>query len=594
MPVMKFSNINESDRSLNSLCNGFANYNWGYDAHHFFSPEGWYSTQPDDPYARIYELQQLAQAMHQANLGVIYDVVYNHTYLAETLENIAPGWYYRQNHEMKISGHTGAGAGLETRLPMTRKLIIESLIHYVKYYGADGFRFDLVSFFDHETIKLIRQEAGKTYDTTDYNQLILHGEGWNFTDLPENQACTKSNPPDKSLHFALFNDTLRDGLMGHLLNRGSIHGKTDEMSRLASGISAGIKDMNPGPVPFNRPDFFAPYNMFASEPEQCLNLISIHDGFTLWDKLNLTVNCSAEKRIQLFCQAATVLFTSQGKIIWHGGEEFLRSKPLGDMGKEPWRAHSTDFAESREGIRFFQENSFGSPDFTNMIRRSPWGIDGQIRMQQVSDYISGLIDIRKKIPSLHFTSSEEINENFSFIHPIIANTSNNSFLFSSFKAKDMKTLILRFINGPAFATCYLCGEVHPKGTDGNPPHNPFALTFDANGKASYTFSAHEIQAFDIGKWGSNLGLKLKLTFQPGAWDSPDYAYTAHGNNIIFPQAVNEKGEVVIDLSIPDFTTPSFPEPTSHMAFRINVWDTSSGFSKRRRRFCLGCRRQEVF
>jgi len=571
MPVMNFYTVNEKDKSLYAVHNNLANYNWGYDVHHFFAPEGWYSAEPDNPYSRIYEVQNLAKQLHNNNLGVIYDVVYNHTYLAETLENISPGWYYRHNSESRISGHTGAGAGLETRHPMTRKLIIESLKHYIKYFGANGFRFDLLSFFDHETLKLIRDEAGKEYNSANSSDLLLYGEGWEFTDLPSEIACTKLNPPPSEISFALFNDCLRDGLMGHNTGKGLLQGDSSGLSKLAASITGGCFDFNPGAVVFNNQDFFYPYNLFSKEPEQTLNFISVHDGFTLWDKINLTVDSSRDEKIRRLCQAATVLFTSQGKILWHGGEEFIRTKPLGENDREPWRAHTSDIAEPFENVRHFHENSFGASDFTNMVRRNiPYS-------EKIIAYVKGLNEIRKAL-KISLPSSEQIRLRLRFIEPAALTKENGSYRFISFSDIAIPSLTFNFVNGPADSLYYLCGEIHPKGTDGNPLNNPFAVRFDVSGNGYLSLNRRDIESFNKGKWGSEYGIKIKLVKTPGEWDSPSGSYSPQGNNVLLPQAINENFEILIDLSQPDCICPAPLPQEKYLAFILDLSDKQLAYS----------------
>lgn len=563
MPVMKFYTINENDRSQYGVQNGYANYNWGYDAHHYFSPEGWYSSDPGDPYCRIRELQALAQQIHQHNMGLVYDVVYNHTYIAETLENYCPGWFYRQMPGHRISGHTGAGAGLESRLPMTRKLMIDSLKHYIIYYGADGFRFDLLSFTDHETIRQIRQEAGTCYHTEHPGNLLLHGEGWNFSDLPAGEACTKLNPPDATLEVSLFNDSMRDGLMGHLTGTGMLHGNTENAHLLISAVTASCKEFHPGPIPINHEAYYHPYCTYTTQPAQCLNFISIHDGFTLWDKINITQPLSRNEKIRRLCQAATVLFTTQGKLMWYGGEEFLRSKPAGDFDREPWRTHSSDFAEPFENVNRFHENSFGASDFTNMIRNNTPG------SEPVVAYLCGLSEIRKKL-GIPLASLQEIQSNIRFLNfndETEKKTTHAPML--SFGDPAIPSLTLRFINGPAHATCYICGEVHPEGTDGNPPSNPFAVRFDAYGTGFITFTPKQMAQFHPGKWGTGYGIRIKLVNTPGQWDYIPYAYTTGGNNTLLPQAISEDFEIVVDLHETDAVCPAPVPALPFLAFTIS-------------------------
>jgi len=118
MPLFDFATVDDFKKG----------YNWGYDPHHFFTPEGWYSSNPDDPYSRLNELISLVSVIHDNKLGVILDVVYNHVFEESTIDAGAPGCYFRRNSLGDVSFHTGAGPSLESRNPMVRKLIISSLL----------------------------------------------------------------------------------------------------------------------------------------------------------------------------------------------------------------------------------------------------------------------------------------------------------------------------------------------------------------------------------------------------------------------------------------------------------------------------------
>ena len=160
LPIMKFFTVEETNRDFSGQDSRQSNYNWGYDSLSYFSPEGWFSSDATNPYTRILELKELINELHNNKIGVILDVVYNHSFSVETFENLAPGCYFRLDENLNISKHTGAGPTIESRRWAVRKLIIDSLKHYVEFYKVDGFRFDLMSFMDHETIRLIRHEVG--------------------------------------------------------------------------------------------------------------------------------------------------------------------------------------------------------------------------------------------------------------------------------------------------------------------------------------------------------------------------------------------------------------------------------------------------
>ena len=423
MPVMNFYTINETNRTFSNSEATNSNYNWGYDPHNYFSLEGWFSTDATNPYKRIIEFKELVNELHKNNIGVILDVVYNHTYIVETYENIAPTCYYRYNSEMKISGHSGAGPSLETRHSMVRKLIIDSLKHFVTEYHIDGFRFDLMGFIDHETMKLIRKEVGKVYNPNNINELILHGEAWIFSDLDTsenttdiNAATTKINYPKENINLAFFNDTSRDSYAGKNENRGFVQGNFLEIDRVVSAIVGGIKTYKTDNLTIHKDVFYNNYNLFAEYPSSCLNYLSIHDGLTLWDKINLSWQDSTGfERARLMRLASAMLFTSQGKIILHGGDELLRTKPLSKFDKERNRALTSQFVNEEENSCYFHENSYCSNDYTNMFRWDRMNNQYAPIVRNMIEYYKGLILMRRSISALRMNLTKNICNGLKFI-----------------------------------------------------------------------------------------------------------------------------------------------------------------------------------
>lgn len=422
LPIQNFYTTDEKNRTFSDTDAPTSNYNWGYDPHNYFTPDGWFSSQAADPYVRIREFRQLVQDLHSKGIGVIVDVVYNHTYLVETFENVAPGCYYRYNKQLGISAHTGAGPTVESRRKMVQKLIIESLNHFVTEYMVDGFRFDLMGFMDHETMRLIRKEVGKTYNPTNINELVLQGEAWVFSDLDTdvqatglNAATTKLNHPKEYINLGFFNDVSRDAYAGREHRKGFVQGNYSEIDRCVTGILGGIKGYEMKGKRFLNEVLNDSYNAFAEYPAVCLNYISIHDGFTLWDKINLSVNDpSGLKRAKIMKLATAMVFTSQGKIILHAGDELLRTKPLAKVDKEKTRAHTTSYTNPEEGTVYFHENTYMSNDYTNQIRWDRLENNFSHLAVPMVEYYKGLIAMRRALPGLRMMESENIRKGIQF------------------------------------------------------------------------------------------------------------------------------------------------------------------------------------
>ncbi len=546
LPINKCYTLNEEDKSFTDKTSKKSNYNWGYDPLNYFTVEGRYSVKPNNPYGRILEFKSLINSLHKKGIGVILDVVFNHTYIVETFENIAPGCYYRLKNDGTISGHTGAGPSLETRYKSVRKFIVDVLKYFVAEYKIDGFRFDLMGFLDHETMRQIRYEVGAEYNTNNINDLILQGEAWNFTDIDDNSAYTKDNLPTEDLHIAIFNDSFRDSLAGNENYHGVVQGNLFENSRLASGIVGGCKYYNCSNSVFANNVFFDKYNVFARNSAECLNYFSIHDGLTIWDKINLSVKDESKlERLKLVKMAATILFTSQGKIILQAGDEIMRTKPLADFDIEENRALTSVNVDREEDTNRFQENSYQSVDYTNMMRWSRLTNEYSFFANDLLNYFKKVIKFRREYFDLWQNSPQNLNNNFIFLknENILE---EEKYQINTFYDKKLKELTINFSSGPANQRYYLTGEVQEK--DANPLQNKYYVDFDNYGNGKITFNRTQIDAFNINLWTNTPELNFKLVKSAGQWDYINYAYSETGNNSISASRINSKFEAHINLA----------------------------------------------
>lgn len=365
LPIFDYASVNEE--TLNE-----PQYNWGYDPKNFNVPEGSYSTNPYEPTVRITELKQMIQVLHDNNLRVVMDVVYNHMYNAaeSNFHKLVPGYYYRYNEDGTFANGTGVGNDTASERKMMRKFMVDSVTYWAKEYNLDGFRFDLMGIHDYETMNEIR----KAVDQIDPS-IILHGEGWDLnTPLAAELKANQKNA-EKMKGIAHFNDNIRDGLKGSVFEEkenGFVNGKQNMGDRIKKGITAGVDyDTN---------------SSTYQDPEQVLTYVEAHDNHTLWDKLELTnPGDSAEVRKQMHKLSSSILLTSQGIPFLHAGQEFMRTK-YGD------------------------HNSYKSPDSINQmdwLRRAAYNNE--------VDYMKGLIDLRKKYPAFRMTSTEQIKKHISFI-----------------------------------------------------------------------------------------------------------------------------------------------------------------------------------
>ena len=555
MPVQKFHSVDETRQEYQdqNCLKEDLNYNWGYDPLHYFTLEGWYSTTPEDPTNRIIEFHSMVKNLHLHNVGVIMDVVYNHIYDEKTLECVAPGCYLRRNSWGDISYGTGAGASVESRIFMVRKLVIDSLKYFTRMFNINGFRFDLMSFMDHDTMIEIRKELG--------SDVILYGEGWNFTDIPLAQAITKNNYP-KDIGLGIFNDSCRDAFIGHLDHHGIVQGNLNENLKAKSAILGGIKNY---PHDYNgdgRIDVILgndSYNYFADDPVNTINFLDVHDGFTLWDKINLTVAGDSKQKERSVRRALSLLFSSQGRIVLHGGVEFGRSKPMSANDPTPYRAHSSQLLLSENQDQFFHENSYCSGDWTNMIR---W--ENKNQFPKLFSRLKSLIKLRRELNVTRFNNAQEIKDNIKFIEktPPIARNAATSF-------SQLPKLIINFTGGPALKKLYLIGEIFST-QNGNPENNPHLIEFDAQGNSTIEFSKKQIEQFNTTMWGFDNDLQIKLVKTAGEWNYLHSAYSPLGFNLISLYTLDENYEVTINLAVEDYhSILEFVQEPSLLAYTLS-------------------------
>ncbi len=298
-----------------------AQFNWGYDPKNYNAPEGSYSTDPYHGEVRIKELKQMVQAIHSAGMGVVMDVVYNHTYeLDSCLNRIVPYYYYRYNGTGAPSNGSGCGNETASERVMFRKYMVDSVSYWAKEYHIDGFRFDLMALHDIETMQAIERAVHKINP-----KALLYGEGWTggATTLNPNLQANQANisqvePSRKGIGaVAVFNDAIRDGLKGSVFDakdRGYINGKADAgtAARVIFGIQGGERSNAAN---------------WSVENSQVINYMACHDNHTIWDKL-LASNPEAddEARFAMNRLGAEILMLGKGAPFFLAGEEMLRSK----------------------------------------------------------------------------------------------------------------------------------------------------------------------------------------------------------------------------------------------------------------------------
>ena len=356
-------------------------YNWGYDPVNYNVPEGGYSTDPYNPLSRIREFKQMVQALHQAGIRVILDVVYNHTYDIEhsNFQKTYPDYYYRKNADGTYSNGSGCGNETASEQPMMRRFMIESVKYWINEYHIDGFRFDLMGCHDIETMNAIRKAVDEIDPT-----IFIYGEGWSAGQCayPQDKLGVKANTALMP-RIAAFSDEIRDGLRGPFSDdtKGAfLAGLQGEEESIKFGIAGCIDHPQ---VDMQKVNYSK--KAWATEPTQMISYVSCHDDMCLVDRLKASIpGITTDEIIRLDLLAQTAVFTSQGVPFMLSGEEMLRDK---------------------KGVH----NSFESPDSINHL---DW--DNLKKYPQVFQYYKNLIQLRKNHPAFRLGSASLVRKHLVF------------------------------------------------------------------------------------------------------------------------------------------------------------------------------------
>jgi len=345
-------------------------FNWGYDPKNYNVPEGSYSTDPFNGEVRIKEFKQMVQALHNAGIGVIMDVVYNHTYDANSAFNrIVPYYYYRYTSTGANSSASGCGNDTASERYMYGKFMVDSVKYWATEYNLDGFRYDLMGLHDLETMKKVEAAVHSVN-----SEAIIYGEGWTMgATIDSSPQANQSNisqikPTGDAIgSVAVFNDAIRDGLKGSVFDK------------LSQGYISGAASANAAKIKFGISGGMIAGNGWRVENAMVINYMSAHDNHTLWDKLALSnAGNLEEERIDMNRLGAAILMISKGTPFMQAGEEMLRTKD-GD------------------------ENSYKSSDAINNI---DWdALTPDSNAYAMMQYYKGLIEMRKTYGIFRDTTS---------------------------------------------------------------------------------------------------------------------------------------------------------------------------------------------
>lgn len=354
MPVFDFDGVDENGKE--------PQYNWGYNPKQYFVPEGWYSSNPDDPYARINEFKQMVDELHAAGLSVVMDVVFNHVYDADEFpyEKLVPGYPYHVDRQGINTNISGCNNDIASHRKMMRKLIIDNVLYWAEEYKIDGFRFDLMGLIDYETMNELRQEL---HDFSEH--IIVYGEGWNMysSNLTDRMAHMGNKKVIHTIGF--FNDKFRESIKGatfEVKNKGYATGdpkNTDLIQEMLLGSA---------------------HNRFMFKyTTQSINYVECHDNMTFFDKA-MTIADDLELVKKQAMLAIAMVLLAQGVPFLHSGQEFLRTKEM-------------------------DTNSYASGDEINHIdwsRRETY--------KDTVDFVKEIIAIRKRFACFKLKSTSDLEQ----------------------------------------------------------------------------------------------------------------------------------------------------------------------------------------
>ena len=323
----------------------------------------------------------MVKAFHDAGIGVILDVVYNHTGRTENSNfNLEyPDYYYRFREDGSYSDAAACGNETASEKEMMRKFILESVSYWAAEYHLDGFRFDLMGIHDVETMN----EVAGTLKKMNSN-IFVYGEGWTASDspLPEENRALKKHIKQMP-QITAFSDDIRDGLKGSVFedkSTGFVSGAENTEESLKFGIVGSIEHPQ---IDYTQVNYSKA--AWTNDPWQAMSYVSCHDNHTLFDKLQISLpNTDYETLVSMDKLANAVVLTSQGVSFLHAGSEILRTKNE-------------------------EHNSYNLPDSINQIDWS-W----KAKHSKVFDYYKNLIELRKAHPAFRMTSGHQVIKNLSF------------------------------------------------------------------------------------------------------------------------------------------------------------------------------------
>ena len=406
LPIMSyyFANEFERDKRLLEYSSQGNNYNWGYDPHSYFSITGMYSENPENPEKRIEEFKLLIDEIHQRGMGVILDVVYNHTAQTHIFEDLEPQYYHFMNADGTPRESFGGGR-LGTTHKMARRILVDSITYWTEEFKVDGFRFDMMGDHDAESIEIAFNRAKELNPN-----ILMIGEGWRTFAGDENYPNVQPADQDWMKHtdtVGVFSDEIRNELKSGFGSEGQprfLTGGARNIDNIYQNIIA-----NPG-------------NFTADDPGDVVQYIAAHDNLTLHDVIAQSIKKDPKDHVQEIHQRIRlgnlIILTSQGTPFIHAGQEYGRTKQFrhddykGRVTEPPYKStFMTDQAGNPFEYPYFIHDSYDSTDAINKFEWDKVTNKEQYPIETTTrDFTKGLIELRRSTNAFRLDTKEEIDQ----------------------------------------------------------------------------------------------------------------------------------------------------------------------------------------
>lgn len=412
LPVMNYYLINEgkAGQHLSEWSSKGQNYNWGYDPHSYFALSGMYSEDASDPELRIVEFKNLVNEIHKRGMGVVLDVVYNHTAQLHILEDLEPNYYHFMNSDGSSRESFGGGR-LGTTHHMARRILLDSIYYFVEEFKVDGFRFDMMGDIDAQTIQMAFDKASKLHP-----KLLMIGEGWitYAGDEGDYQQAADQSWVSQTDAVGVFADEIRNELKSGYPEEGH--------PRFLTGGARHVHNIYQNLIG-------NPSNFKSGKAMSVVQYIEAHDNLTLHDIIAQSIRrdpkyheAEIHRRLRI---GNLMILTSQGTVFIHSGQEYGRTKQfkhpdyIGPVENPPYKSHYlTDQNGQPFEYPYFIHDSYNASD---MVNHFDWDkitdSDANPIHHQTYEYTKGLIQIRRQTTAFRHNEPDKINQH---VRPIYA------------------------------------------------------------------------------------------------------------------------------------------------------------------------------